>query len=161
MNGSQVNNDLTEFQRSLPMLLHRTMAAILPPFREIFGDHNLTDQQWRVLRALWECAPLNVAELAEMTVLPAPSLVGILDRLEARKLVERVRSEKDRRSVFVTATTDGRALYTEVEPRIQATHEALRKCATEAEWNALEEILQKIATAEPAHIPDTSRDSAA
>ena len=161
MNGSQVNNDLLDFQRSLPMLLHRTMASILPPFREIFGDHNLTDQQWRVLRALWECAPLNVAELADMTVLPAPSLVGILDRLEARKLVVRVRSEKDRRSVFVTATAEGRALYTEVEPRIQAAHEALRKCATEAEWNALEEILSKIATAEPAPITDESQHSAA
>jgi DNA-binding MarR family transcriptional regulator len=36
-----------------------------------------------------------------MTLLPAPSLVGILDRLEKKRLIGRLRSVKDRRHVHI------------------------------------------------------------
>jgi homoprotocatechuate degradation regulator HpaR len=150
MNDSQVNSSVPAFQQSLPMLLHRTLASVMPPFREIFADHDLTDQQWRVLRALWEADRLSFADLARITVLPAPSLVGILDRLEARGLVARTRSDRDRRSVTVAATGSGRALYAAVEPRIQAIHAELRARASEQDWAMLEAILMKIAAKDPA-----------
>ncbi|MEM1299784.1 MAG: MarR family transcriptional regulator, partial [Pseudomonadota bacterium] len=84
------------------------------------------------------------------------SLVGILDRLEARGLVARIRSEQDRRLVFVKATVAGHALYQQVEPRIAEIHADLKTRATAEEWQALETILQKIT----AVVPDTSTDAA-
>lgn len=136
------------FSRSLPILLHRTMHAVMPPFREIFADHDLTDQQWRVLRALWEADCLSMVDLAAATVLPSPSLVGIVDRLEKRGLVNRIRSETDRRLVYLVATDQGRALHAEIEPRINAIHDNLRARASEAEWSELDRILTKIASTE-------------
>lgn len=136
------------FSRSLPILLHRTMHAVMPPFREIFADHDLTDQQWRVLRALWEFDRLSMVDLAAQTVLPSPSLVGIVDRLEKRGLVSRIRSETDRRLVYLVATDQGRALHAEIEPRINAIHDDLRARATETEWSELNRILTKIASTE-------------
>ncbi|MEM7058549.1 MAG: MarR family transcriptional regulator [Pseudomonadota bacterium] len=138
------------FSRSLPLLLHRTMQAVMPPFREIFADHDLTDQQWRVLRAMWELDRLSMVDLAAATVLPAPSLVGIVDRLEKRGLVSRIRSESDRRLVYLVATDQGRALYADVEPRISAIHDDLRARATNDEWAELDRILTKIADGAPA-----------
>ena len=135
----------TPFSRTLPTMLHRTMQAVMPPFREIFADHDLTDQQWRVLRALWESQRLSMVDLATVAVLPPPSLVGIVDRLEKRGLVSRIRSETDRRLVYLAATEEGRALYRQVEPRILRIHDDLRGRATEREWAELERILTKIA----------------
>ena len=149
------------FSRSLPILLHRTMHAVMPPYREIFADHDLTDQQWRVLRALWEFDRLSMVDLAAQTVLPPPSLVGIVDRLEKRGLVSRIRSETDRRLVYLTATEQGRALHAEVEPRIDAIQEDLRARATEAEWAELDRILSKIATADAPTTTSTTTSSAA
>ena len=43
-----------EFSRSLPMMLIRALDAVMPRFRDIFKEFGLTEQQWRVLRVLWE-----------------------------------------------------------------------------------------------------------
>lgn len=137
---------MAAFERSLPMVLHRTLSAVMPPFREIFQRHDLTDQQWRVLRALWESGRLSIAQLASVTVLPAPSLVGILDRLERRGLVARIRSVEDRRLVHVAPTEAGRALYRQVLPEITEIHARLRARVTDAEWDQMERILGKIAS---------------
>ena len=78
---------LDQFTHSLPMMLYRTLDAVMPRFRKIFNDFDLTEQQWRVLRVLWETDHTTIMELSEATLLPAPSLVGIVDRLERDQLV--------------------------------------------------------------------------
>lgn len=138
---------MDDFQATLPMILHRALADVLPPFREIFQRHDLTDQQWRVLRALLATDQLKVAELAEATVLPAPSLVGILDRLEKRGLVARLRSDRDRRQVFAHATPAGRALYAKVEPEIMAIHTRMHNAASPQDWAEMTRILTKLTQA--------------
>jgi DNA-binding MarR family transcriptional regulator len=89
---------MPKFLESLPMLLSRTLDGIMPRYRSLFQAHGLTDQQWRVLRALWEQKHLTSAEISQMTLLPAPSLVGILDRLEKKGLIGRLRSTCCQRS---------------------------------------------------------------
>ena len=86
------------FDQSLPMILHRTLDAVMPDYRELFARYNLTEQQWRVLRVLWSSKKVTSVELSNRTLIPAPSLVGVRDRLEKKGLVTRVRSEEDRRS---------------------------------------------------------------
>jgi hypothetical protein len=43
---------LRDFSKSLPMALMRTREAVMKRFRPSLRDHALTEQQWRVLRAL-------------------------------------------------------------------------------------------------------------
>jgi DNA-binding MarR family transcriptional regulator len=45
---------IDQFTRSLPMMLYRTLDTVMPRFRSIFNEFGLTEQQWRVLRVLWE-----------------------------------------------------------------------------------------------------------
>jgi len=68
---------IDQFTRSLPMMLYRTLDTVMPSFRKIFNDFGLTEQQWRVLRVLWEGDDITIRQLAEVTLIPAPSLVGI------------------------------------------------------------------------------------
>lgn len=135
---------MTRFSATLPMMLNATLDAVMPAYRELFARYQLTEQQWRILRVLWENDRLPTAELAKQTLLPAPSLVGILDRLEKKGLVQRLRSDQDRRVVCVTPTDSGRALELEIRPQVAAIHKSLIQKVTPEEWQQLSQILDKL-----------------
>jgi len=134
-----------EFSRSLPMMLYRALDAVMPRFRRIFNEFGLTEQQWRVLRVLWEHDDIAFRELAETTLIPAPSLVGVVDRLSREGLVGRRRSESDRRNVFVHATDEGRDLHRRVRPRVDEAYAELRGSIDKKEWSTLLKGLERIA----------------
>ncbi|MEM7324190.1 MAG: MarR family transcriptional regulator [Actinomycetota bacterium] len=136
---------MTTFDETLPMILHRTLDAVMPRYRTLFARHELTEQQWRVLRVLWEVDRTSSVELARRTLLPAPSLVGIVDRLESRGLVARVRSTTDRRVVYVTATAEGRALGEEVVPHVDEINRHVRAGVPAEAWQAMQATLEAIA----------------
>jgi homoprotocatechuate degradation regulator HpaR len=137
---------IDQFSRSLPMMLYRTLDAVMPRFRKIFNDFGLTEQQWRVLRVLWEQEAVTLNRLADLTLIPAPSLVGIIDRLELAHLVNRQRSEADRRKVNVVLTSQGAALEDEIMPRVAATYADLKRAVDPATWDMVLSGLHHIAS---------------
>ncbi|MDH4108424.1 MAG: MarR family transcriptional regulator [Gammaproteobacteria bacterium] len=136
---------MQEFSRSLPMLLYRAVDAVMPRFRRIFSDFGLTEQQWRVLRVLWEQDEIALGALAELTLIPAPSLVGIVRRLQSQDFVTRRRSDDDRRIVYVLLTPAGRALQARVQPRVDQAYAELRDSIDAGEWNRLLDSLDELA----------------
>ncbi len=139
-----------EFSRSLPMMLYRALDTVMPRFRKIVNEFGLTEQQWRVLRVLWEHEQIVFNELSSVTLIPAPSLVGIVDRLTKNGLVERRRSDSDRRKVSVVATSAGMALENKVRPRVNAAYAELRGAMDAEEWQQLIDGLDTLASIETA-----------
>lgn len=132
---------MIQFQHSLPMLLNVTLHQVMPIYRELFAAYDLTDQQWRVLRVLWADGSATMSEISAQTLLPKPSLVGILDRLESRGLIQRERSAKDRRSNRITTTPKGKTLSQEVLPKAEAIHTHILNSVSRADWDHLEKTL--------------------
>ena len=143
---------IDEFSRSLPMLLYRVLDAVMPRFRRIFNEYGLTEQQWRVLRVLHDREPINLRELAALTVIPGPSLVGIVDRLEASGTVLRKRSENDRRVVHVVTTDRGRELIRTIMPRVGEAYSALMQTIEPRDWIRLIDGLEKVAELEQTNV---------
>lgn len=137
---------MEEFSRSLPMMLYRTLDAVMPRFRRIFSEFGLTEQQWRVLRVLWQRERIALGELAGLTLIPPPSLVGVVDRLTKGGLVDRARSDTDRRNVFVFATARGKALESEVRPRVDEAYDELRRSVDARTWKSLIGGLERISS---------------
>ncbi len=137
---------MQEFSRSLPMMLYRTLDAVMPRFRQIFSEFGLTEQQWRVLRVLWQYEQIAFRELADLTLIPPPSLVGVVDRLTRSGLAARRRSDTDRRHVFVYATGKGVALESQVRPRVDKAYAELRGSVDTKTWNALIAGLEQISS---------------
>lgn len=135
---------MPDFEKSLPMLLNYTLDAVMPAYRHLFAKFDLTEQQWRVLRVLWQSERETVHAIATRTLLPKPSLVGILDRLEKKELVARVRSVEDRRNVYVVTTAAGRALQTQVLPLVDEIHAELKGRISADEWEILTTLLAKL-----------------
>jgi len=107
---------LRDFQHSLPMELLKAREAAMSRFRPMLRSHGLTEQQWRVIRALAAYQEIDASELAKRSFLLAPSLTRILQFLERAKLVKRSSDANDqRRSVFVL-TGKGQRIYDEVGP---------------------------------------------
>ncbi len=128
---------MREFEQSLPMMLYRAIDTILPRFRRIFSEFGLTETQWRVLRVLWDRQSATLKELAAATLIPAPSLVGVVDRLTQQSLVERVRDEEDRRQVFILATPKGKKLEALVSPAVEDAYAELQGSMDVETWKNL------------------------
>ncbi len=113
---------LRAYSRSLPMALLRAREAVMQQFRPTLRRHGVTEQQWRVLRALHSRNGLEVTELARATCLLPPSLSRILRDLEARKLVERRPVDNDLRRARISIAPNGVALIEEVAPDSEAIY---------------------------------------
>ncbi len=137
---------MQEFSRSLPMMLYRTLDVVMPRFRRIFNEFGLTETQWRVLRVLWQHEQIPFSELANQTLIPAPSLVGVVDRLTKNGLARRRRSDADRRIVFVHATSRGQALESKVMPLVDKAYAELRSSIDAKSWGALLDGLEQLSS---------------
>lgn len=117
------------FARSLPMVLLRARESVMGRFRPMLRAHGLTEQKWRLLRALSAAdGKLRPIELAEMTCISRPSLSRLLKSLQALGLIQDSPHAHDQRSTEFELTPAGHALVRKVAPhseRIYAEIEAL------------------------------------
>lgn len=111
--------------RNLPLLLLQTRERIFARFRPLLNAAGLTEQQWRVVRALLDHGPLEPRQIGDICCLSSPSLAGILARMDDLGLVQRERLEHDQRRVRVAVTKKGEALAAELAPRIEQTYAEL------------------------------------
>jgi homoprotocatechuate degradation regulator HpaR len=107
---------MRDFSRSLPMSLLRAREAVMKQFRPSLRRHGLTEQQWRILRALAGVDAIEVTELARVAFLLGPSLSRILRDLEARQLIERRTAKADLRRAVVSISPKGLKLIELVAP---------------------------------------------
>jgi len=118
---------MREFSRSLPMSLLRAREAVMRHFRPSLRNHGLTEQQWRILRALAAVETIEVTELARVAFLLGPSLSRILRDLEARQLIERKVAKADQRRSMVSISAKGLKLIEAVAPSSEAIYAAMTK----------------------------------
>jgi homoprotocatechuate degradation regulator HpaR len=116
---------MRDFSRSLPMSLLRAREAVMRQFRPSLRDHGLTEQQWRILRALASVDRIEVTELARVAFLLGPSLSRILRDLEARHLIERRTAKADLRRGVVSISPKGVRLIEAVAPTSEAIYAAI------------------------------------
>jgi DNA-binding MarR family transcriptional regulator len=86
----------------------------------VVEGHGITLQQYNVLRILRGAGPegLPTLEIATRLIEHNPGITRLLDRLESRSLVKRVRCPEDRRQVLCTATGSGRRLLASLDGRV-------------------------------------------
>jgi MarR family 2-MHQ and catechol resistance regulon transcriptional repressor len=76
---------------------------------------DLTVAEFRTLRVLKEEGSSPMNRFCSATLLSQPTITGIVDKLEERGLVERVRSLKDRREVLIALTPKGSSVFARAE----------------------------------------------
>jgi DNA-binding MarR family transcriptional regulator len=91
---------------------------------DLFDEFELTPQQYNVLRLLQVHVPdgLQTLQLASRLVSRAPDITRMLDKLVERGLVERLRSETNRRIVEVRITESGSQLLEQISEPLRECH---------------------------------------
>jgi len=140
--ASQVR--IRHFTRSLPMSLLRAREAVMRHFRPALRRNGMTEQQWRVLRALMTRPGMEVAELAESTFLLGPSLSRILRDLEALGLIARRLDEADQRRSIISLTPEGEALIETVSPESEAIYAEITRRFGAHRLNELQAMLREL-----------------
>lgn len=120
-------------------ILRRQLTRQLEP-------HEITPQQYNVLRILRGAgaAGLPTLSIGERLIEETPGMTRLLDRLEFKGLVRRVRCEQDRRQVLCYITDGGKALLAALDPVLDANQSAMAGTLTEAESELLVVLLEKM-----------------
>jgi len=133
--------ELRKFKRNLPMALLRARETVMGRFRPLLRDMELTEQQWRVIRALYGSGGMEATVLAERTILLMPSLTRILKTLEEQKLIRRETVQGDNRRKLIKLAERGRAIHAKMAPLSEAEYRKLENAVGLDKLDTLYELL--------------------
>src|SRR5262249_21690739 len=119
---------------------------LVSPIRPVLRAHNLTDQQWRILRVLSAESQLNATTLANRTIILLPSLTRIVADMERRGLLKKVKIPKAGRPQ-ICITEMGNALVAAVHPKVFRKQKPIRDRIGERNIRLLLRILHDIEAA--------------
>ena len=116
MNHSNLESSLPRgFAERPALVLHKLGTQILMRAEDPLAAIGLSGRQYVLLAVLGSDAPASQLELAELCGLLPAQVVPVLDEMESRGLVERTRSETDRRRSVVRVTAAGRKLLVKAD----------------------------------------------
>src|SRR5205085_8560013 len=123
--------------------LLRTADAMKRRLAQVIEPHGITPQQYNVLRILRGAGAdgLPTLEIAERMIEQTPGITRLIDRLEAKKLVQRERSASDRRCVYCRITTAGLQLLDRLAAPVQEAAELCFESFTKRDLARLVESL--------------------
>ncbi len=127
-------------------LLRAARAVVLRVEKKLAGD-GLTTTQLGVLEAVLHRGPLTQRELGRKVLTSAGNMTDVVNKLEARGLVLRVRDEADHRMTRVHLTKEGRALIEELFPRHAADIADAMSGLDRAELKRLGDLLRTLGMA--------------
>ena len=125
-------------------LLARASALVSGRFHERLRPHGLDVAEWRILATLSDGDGLLVGELAASVLFQQPTLTKMVDRMEAEGLVERRRSDSDRRKVRVFITAAGRRKVRRVLSAAKSHEAEVLGGYTAEESEALKTVLRTL-----------------
>jgi homoprotocatechuate degradation regulator HpaR len=137
---------LRDFQHSLPMELLKAREAAMLRFRPMLRRHGLTEQQWRVIRALAAHNKIDASELARKSFLLAPSLTRILQHLEGENLVQRSAHAKDQRRSVFKLTRKGQRIFERIGPDTESLYAGIEQTFGADKLEALYTLLAEFYT---------------
>ena len=129
---------------SAAYLMRRILACMAGEVDEALEPRGLTNAQWVPLFKLHLGEASTVAELARQCQLDVGAMTRMLDRLEAKGLVTRVRSSEDRRVVNLELTREGRNAAKEIPGVLCKVQNAFLQGFTQEEFHQLKDLLRRV-----------------
>lgn len=128
---------------NLPQRMLKARDGLMAHFRPILNHFGLTEQQWRILRALDEVGQSEPREICDMCHISSPSMAGILTRMENAGLIGRNGIEGDQRRVIVQLTPKGTKLLGKIGPLIDLQYSYLEQACGKQIFMDLFAVLDK------------------
>jgi DNA-binding MarR family transcriptional regulator len=131
-------------QESVGYLMRRTVGVMAQEIERRMEPYGLTNAQWMPLMKLHMGQAGAVAELARSCEMDAGAMTRLLDRLEAKGLVRRVRSPDDRRVVNLELTPEGREAAKTIPEVLSTLQNQCLAGFSEDEWQTFKGLLRRV-----------------
>ncbi|WP_062092365.1 homoprotocatechuate degradation operon regulator HpaR [Caballeronia udeis] len=127
------------------MLLLRAREKMMERFRPLLTANGLTEQQWRVIRALNENGPMEPRQISDICTISSPSMAGVLARMEAMELITKERFADDQRRILVSLTKKSIGLVRVISKDLEARYRELERTVgpevVERVYSAIDDLL--------------------
>jgi len=124
--------------------LRRAQAKIFSDLMETFAEDQVTPGQFGVLVLIDTNTGLSQSSLARALGIERSTMVGVIDTLEKRDLVKRLKSQTDKRAHALELTSKGLALLNTVKPKVTAHEKRMVSGLREGEIKTLLELLKRL-----------------
>lgn len=131
------------FDQSVGFLVRDLNRAIQRHLQAKLQDHGVALGAWYLLRVLWEEDGLTQSDLARRVGMMEPTAVPALRAMEAQGWIRRVRSETDKRKVFLFLTKAGSDLRARLLPEAHAVNTVAVANLSEDEVRMLRALLRR------------------
>lgn len=101
-----------------------------------------------ILRLLLLEGDQKMKDIGQSVHVKLSNLTNIIDRLESTKLVKRVNSKNDRRSIFVHITSKGKKLLSDYAELLRELSSRMREVIDREQFSAFLEGLERISQVE-------------
>ena len=127
-------------------MLRRADAAVLKQVSEILSEASLAPGQFAILLMVGENPGRTQSWLAREAIRERQNIVPVIDRLESLGYLKRRRSKKDRRSLAIHITGNGKRVLGRIGPRLTQFENKLNSLFTDADRAILLAALHKLET---------------
>lgn len=131
------------------MQLLRAREALMQQFRPHLREKGLSEQQWRVIRALAEAGSMEINALGEVCQIHPASLSRMLPNLERDGRIERRTDRDDQRYTIISITAKGKVLFQRIAKESEQIYASIERRIGTRELDALYELLDKTIRAAP------------
>ncbi len=112
---------------SLTLALLQAREATMSHFRPALNEIGLTEQQWRVIRILYQHEELESNQLADFACILKPSLTGILNRMIDQNLIKKRKDKEDQRINLITLTDEGKKCFEIQAVKMEASYKKIQE----------------------------------
>lgn len=134
---------------SLTLTLLQAREAAMAFFRPLLNEHDLTEQQWRIIRILRQQGELESHQLAQQACILKPSMTGIMARLERDGIVRRTKSLQDQRRIFISLTEQGQQCFVDMSAGMEANYLRIQQQFGEQKLKQLLQLLDDLKEIKP------------
>ena len=133
-----------DIERSVGFLLAKAYKYVVSLCKEEFALYDITTPQFVLLTYLWKLDTVSQSELSDKTQIDRTTIVGIVDRLAERGLVERQPQPGDRRAHRIILTDRGRELERELCMAASRVQDKLTTRILPGEYKTLGRLLKRL-----------------
>jgi DNA-binding MarR family transcriptional regulator len=131
-------------EESIGYLLRTTVSTLMRACEAAMRPYGLTSVQWAPLMIISRGGNPTAASLARDLNTDTGAMTRMLDRLEAKGLLQRTRSSTDRRVVELSLTEQGRELTTKIPHHLAEVYNRHLVGFSPEEFNTLKQLLRRI-----------------
>lgn len=137
------NRPFDSLEQELFLNLIRTSEWLQGEFAKVFKAHGITQPQFNVLKILEveDGYGIPIRKIAKRMTTISSDVTRLVDRLEGAGLVERFRSEKDRRVIYVRLTETGKSMVEELAQPLAEAHKSTKRHLDRSELGLLNKLL--------------------